>query len=44
MEILGFCDIGRGEAFARGKMERHGRIVNTGGGLVGFGHPVGATE
>jgi len=44
-EALGFC--GPGEAaglLARGVVERSGRLpVNPGGGLLGFGHPVGAT-
>lgn len=45
-EALGFAD-GPGGArklIAEGAMERTGRIpVNTGGGLMAFGHPVGAT-
>jgi len=42
VEALGFGD---GRALARdGSLEIGGRIpTNTGGGLVGFGHPVGAT-
>jgi acetyl-CoA acyltransferase len=44
-EALGFC--GPGEAaglLERGVVERDGRLpVNPGGGLLGFGHPVGAT-
>ncbi len=44
-EALGFADAGKGAALlAEGATEIEGRIpVNTGGGLVGFGHPVGAT-
>ena len=44
-EALGFADAGRGAELLRdGATEINGRIpVNTGGGLVGFGHPVGAT-
>ncbi len=44
-EALGFADAGRGAALlAEGVTEIDGRLpVNTGGGLVGFGHPVGAT-
>jgi len=44
-EALGFADAGRGAALlADGVTEIDGRLpVNTGGGLVGFGHPVGAT-
>ena len=44
-EALGFADPGRGaELLREGVTEIGGRLpVNTGGGLVGFGHPVGAT-
>jgi acetyl-CoA acyltransferase len=44
-EALGFADPGQGAALLRdGVTEIGGRLpVNTGGGLVGFGHPVGAT-
>ena len=44
-EALGFADAGKGAQLLRdGETELSGRIpVNTGGGLVGFGHPVGAT-
>jgi acetyl-CoA acyltransferase len=44
-EALGFADAGKGaELLKEGATEIEGRIpVNTGGGLVGFGHPVGAT-
>lgn len=44
-EALGFADEGEGVALLReGKTEIDGSIpVNPGGGLVGFGHPVGAT-
>ena len=45
MEALGFA--GRGEAkemVRNGDLDIDGRLpCNTGGGLVGFGHPVGAT-
>ncbi len=44
-EALELC--GRGEAaglLARGETAVEGRLpVNTGGGLIGFGHPIGAT-
>ena len=44
-EALGFC--GPGEApglLADGVVDIEGRLpVNTGGGLLGFGHPIGAT-
>jgi acetyl-CoA acyltransferase len=45
LEALGFAQTGEGAAlFADGSVDIGGRIpVNTGGGLVGFGHPVGAT-
>jgi acetyl-CoA acyltransferase len=45
LEALGFADHGEGAAFnAQGHTQIDGsRPVNTGGGLVGFGHPVGAT-
>jgi acetyl-CoA acyltransferase len=45
LEALGFARRGQGAALAReGRTEIEGDIpVNTGGGLVGFGHPVGAT-
>ncbi len=45
VEALGFADAGQGGALLRdGAMDIGGSIpVNTGGGLVGFGHPVGAT-
>jgi acetyl-CoA acetyltransferase len=44
-EALGFAEAGRGARLIRdGESEIGGRIpVNTGGGLVAFGHPVGAT-
>ena len=44
-EALGFADPGQGAALLRdGATDIQGRLpVNTGGGLVGFGHPVGAT-
>ncbi len=44
-EAAGFAEPGGGAALlAEGATEIGGRIpVNTGGGLVGFGHPVGAT-
>ncbi len=44
-EALGFADKGQGHTLVReGRTELSGDIpVNTGGGLVGFGHPVGAT-
>lgn len=45
MEAIGYASKGRGHRLVRaGDLEINGRIpVNTGGGLVGFGHPVGAT-
>ncbi len=44
-EALGFAAPGQGAALIRdGATNIDGRIpVNTGGGLIGFGHPVGAT-
>jgi acetyl-CoA acyltransferase len=44
-EALGFADYAQGAALLRdGRTDLDGDIpVNTGGGLVGFGHPVGAT-
>jgi len=44
-EALGFAAKGHGVDLARdGSTALAGRIpVNTGGGLMGFGHPVGAT-
>ena len=44
-EALGFAEPGKGAALLRdGATALDGKIpVNTGGGLVGFGHPVGAT-
>lgn len=44
-EALGFCDAGQGVQFgADGETRIDGSIpVNTGGGLMAFGHPVGAT-
>ena len=44
-EALGFCAPGEGIAFgAAGETSLTGKIpVNTGGGLMAFGHPVGAT-
>ncbi|MED5356855.1 MAG: thiolase domain-containing protein, partial [Pseudomonadota bacterium] len=44
-EALGFIEPGRGFSLLReGTTARHGSCpVNPGGGLVGFGHPVGAT-
>lgn len=45
MEAMGLEKPGRGvEAVKSGKTQLDGSLpVNTGGGLVGFGHPVGAT-
>ncbi len=45
IEALGFAAPGKGAELVRdGATNIDGRIpVNTGGGLVGFGHPVGAT-
>lgn len=45
MEALGFADDGEGASYvASGRTAVDGeRPVNTGGGLIGFGHPVGAT-
>jgi acetyl-CoA acyltransferase len=45
MEAVGFAQRGEGGHMLReGATEIEGRLpVNTGGGLVGFGHPVGAT-
>lgn len=44
-EALGFAQAGKGaELVRRGETELTGKIpVNTGGGLIAFGHPVGAT-
>ena len=44
-EALGFCNEGEGTRLAAdGATSLEGRIpVNTGGGLMAFGHPVGAT-
>jgi acetyl-CoA acyltransferase len=44
-EALGFAARGQGAALMRsGRTELTGDLpVNTGGGLIGFGHPVGAT-
>jgi acetyl-CoA acyltransferase len=44
-EAIGLADAGKGaELLKDGATEIDGRVpVNTGGGLVGFGHPVGAT-
>jgi acetyl-CoA acyltransferase len=44
-EALGFAEPGKGAELARsGETGIEGSIpVNTGGGLIGFGHPVGAT-
>jgi len=44
-EAAGFAQLGKGgELAASGETGINGRIpVNTGGGLIGFGHPVGAT-
>lgn len=45
MEAVGFAPRGKGaELLREGATNIEGRLpVNTGGGLVGFGHPVGAT-
>lgn len=45
LEALGFAEFGRGAHLTRdGETSLQGRIpVNTGGGLLAFGHPVGAT-
>ena len=45
MEMLGFCPVGEGGKFVEsGETGLGGKIpVNTGGGLVSKGHPVGAT-
>jgi acetyl-CoA acyltransferase len=44
-EALAFCELGDGKRLAReGTTTLEGSLpVNTGGGLIGFGHPVGAT-
>jgi len=44
-EALGFAEEGKGtRLLAEGTTEIEGRLpVNTGGGLISFGHPVGAT-
>jgi len=44
-EALGFAPQGQGVRLLQdGATTRTGRLpVNTGGGLIGFGHPVGAT-
>ncbi len=44
-EALGLADKGQGSTLVRdGTTRRDGKLpVNTGGGLIGFGHPVGAT-
>lgn len=44
-EALGFAEPGKGaELLQKGATEINGKIpVNTGGGLIAFGHPVGAT-
>jgi acetyl-CoA C-acetyltransferase/acetyl-CoA acyltransferase len=45
MEALGFAEPGKGAGFvAEGHTARDGKIpVNTTGGLIGWGHPTGAT-
>jgi acetyl-CoA acetyltransferase len=45
LEALGIAEYGKGKELVRdGSLEIDGKIpCNTGGGLVGFGHPVGAT-
>jgi acetyl-CoA acyltransferase len=45
MEAMGLCGIGRAAGMVReGRTALDGDIpINPGGGLVGFGHPVGAT-
>lgn len=45
MEALGLCEPGQaGRLVADGVTQRDGRLpINPGGGLLGFGHPVGAT-
>ena len=44
-EALGFCEPGQASKFlADGHTQIAGKLpVNTGGGLLGFGHPIGAT-
>jgi len=44
-EAIGFADYGEGiKLLKEGHTNIHGKIpVNPGGGLIGFGHPVGAT-
>lgn len=44
-EALGWAEVGRGSSLVRdGATAIDGKLpVNTGGGLIGFGHPVGAT-
>ncbi len=44
-EAMGLAESGKGaELLKSGAVDINGRIpVNTGGGLIGFGHPVGAT-
>ena len=44
-EALGFAEKGKGIDFVKdGHSLIEGKLpINTGGGLIGFGHPVGAT-
>ena len=44
-EAVGLAPKGQGAAYiAEGNSDLDGKVpVNTGGGLIGFGHPVGAT-
>lgn len=45
VEAMGFAAIGTGASWiAHGNSQLQGRLpINTGGGLLGFGHPIGAT-
>lgn len=45
LEALGFCKTGQGwQVVSEGKTKRNAELpVNTSGGLIGFGHPTGAT-
>lgn len=44
-EALGFCDVGKGQAFVESEENTYGGavVVNPSGGLLSKGHPLGAT-
>ena len=43
LEDMGFCQKGQGSKFVRDLYDTDNRMINPRGGLIGAGHPLGAT-